>query len=213
MRRLLSLHRAPSRLRYSQPLLQHSAPLRSNRPSRQKKVSSAGSRVCLQQSQPRLSSLCPLLRQRPLKVARPATAATVTATAAVASPVKAAPIAKAATRPTAKAVAHAVKAAVTGAIAAADAVDVAAAAVLTAKAALSASVLTPKANPCQWTPTCSPVAKPPASRMAIARNNALTARPANVVNAAAVVDVVVASAMKPVNASINRAQKAVPMRP
>lgn len=210
MRRLLSLHRAPSHLLHSQRRLLHSALLRSNRRSRQKKASSAGSRVCLQQSQPHPSSLYPLLGQKPLKAARPATAATVTATAAVASPVKAAPMVKAATRPPVKAVAHAVKAVVTDAIAAADAVDVAAAAVLIAKVVHSANVLTPKANPCLWTPTCSPVAKPQAVPMAIGRNNALNALPASVVNAAAVVDVPV-SAMKPVNASNNRAQKAVPM--
>ena len=161
----------------------------------------------MQQSQLHPSSLCPLLRQRPLKAARPATAATAMATAAVASPVKAASIAKAATRRPVKAVAHAA----TDAIAVADVVDVVVA--LTAKAAHSASVLTPKVNRCPWKQTCSPVVKPQAVTMAIGRNNALNALPASVVNAAAVVDVVVVSAMKPVNESNNRAQKAVPMRP
>lgn len=204
----LSPHRARSPLQHSQPPLHHSALQRPNQQWPQKKASSAGSRIFLQQSQRRQRPSQPLHPRLP-KAVKPAMAATETATAAVPSPEKAAPMDKAATRPTAKAVAHAVKAVVTDAIAVVDAVGVAAA--LTAKGARSASDLTQKANPCPWTQICRRATKPRLDTMATVRNNAPIAHPVNAVNAAAAVDVVQASAMKRVTATSSRALKTVPM--
>lgn len=132
-------------------------------------------------------------------------AATVMAVAAtVASPVKAvAPMDK----PVVKAADHAVKAVATDAIAVADAAaDVVA--TVNAKVAHNANVLTPKANRCRWTPTRKWVVKTHPARMPIARNHALSAHRANVVNAAAVVAVVV-NAMKMASATSPCEQKAV----
>lgn len=148
------------------------------------------------------------------KAEKRVTDAIAMATATAANQAKPVPTAKAATNPVAKAVVPAAKAEVTDAIAVVAAVAVVAVAVQSAKAAPSANVLTPKANPCRWTPTCKPAAnKHQAAQTPIARNNALIALHANVVNVVAVVDVAVANAMKqPVSAASNRVQKAVPMR-
>ena len=122
-------------------------------------------------------------------------AATATATAAVASPVKAAaPMAN----PVAMAVDPAVKAVVTDAIAVVDAAD--AVETVNAKVALNASVLTPKANRCRWTPACRQVAKPNKALMPIARIHVRSARPVNGVSAVAVA-AVVASALKMASAT------------
>ena len=143
----------------------------------------------------------PQLQKHP-KGAKPVMAATATATAAVASPVKAAapmanPVAMA-VDPAVKAVDPAVKAVVTDAIAVVDAAD--AVETVNAKVALNASVLTPKANRCRWTPACRQVAKPNKALMPIARIHVRSARPVNGVSAVAVA-AVVASALKMASAT------------
>ena len=156
-------------------------------------VSSAGSRACLALSQQHLSSRpCKPLHRKHPKAAKHAMVATAMATAAVVSP------AKVATR--------AQRVAVTDATTVAGAVD--AVAVLTAKAAHSASVLTPKASQCLWMPTRRLVAKPNPVLMPIARNHAQSVLPANVASAVDAV-VVAASATKTVSAMNPFAQRAV----
>ena len=134
-------------------------------------------------------------------------------TATAASPAKVAQRVQAATSPVAKAVVRAVRVVVTDATAVVDAVGVVVAAVPSAKAERSASVLTPKASPCLWRPTYKPVAnKPQQAKTQIAMNNAPIALPVSAVNVAVVVDAAVESAMRPVSATSSRVQKAVPMR-
>ena len=134
-------------------------------------------------------------------------AATAMAAATVASLVKAVgPTDK----PEAMAADHAVKAVVRvgvkDATAVADAVD--GAVTVNARVAHNASVLTPKAKRCQWTPTCKWVAKPHQAPMPIAQSHALSVLRANVVNAAGVV-VAVVNAMKTASATSQCVQKAV----
>lgn len=170
-----------------------------------KRVSLAGSRACLAPSHQYPSSHpCKHRHRKHPKAVKPAMAATATATAMAANPAKAVDPTDS---PEAKVAAHAVKAAATDAIAVVDAVDVVA--VLTAKAARNASVLTPKASPCRWTPAFRRVAKPNQALKPIARIHAQSALPANVVSVAVAV-VVVPSAMKTANATSQFAQKAVP---
>ena len=144
-----------------------------------------------------------------MKAAKRAMAATAT----VASRAKAALKAKAATNPVAKAVAHAAKAEVTDATAVVAAVDVVqvVAVVRNAKVALSGNVLTPRANPCQWTPICKPVVSPKAAQTPIAKSHVQIAHPVSGENAVAAV-AVAANATNRVNASSNRVQKPAPMQ-
>jgi hypothetical protein len=135
-------------------------------------------------------------------------AATVMATATAANPAKAVPMVRVATHPVARVVAHAVKDVATDATAVADAADVVV--VQTARVEPNVSGLTQTASPqCRWTPTYSKTAKARQLRTAIARRRVLTVHPANGVNAAAAVDVAVASATKPVNVTSSPGQKAV----
>ena len=133
-------------------------------------------------------------------------AATAMAAATVASLVKAVgPTDK----PEAMAADHAVKAVVRvvvkDATAVADAVD--GAVTVNVRVAHNASVLTPKAKRCQWTPTCKWVAKPHQAPMPIAQSHALSVLRANVVNAAGVV-VVVVNALRTASVTNQSVQKA-----
>lgn len=133
-------------------------------------------------------------------------AATAMAAATVASLVKAVgPTDK----PEAMAADHAVKAVVRvvvkDATAVADAVD--GAVTVNARVAHNASVLTPKAKRCQWTPTCKWVAKPHQAPMPIAKSHALSVLRANVENAADAVAVVV-NALRTASVTNQSVQKA-----
>lgn len=133
-------------------------------------------------------------------------AATAMAAATVASLVKAVgPMDK----PEAMAADHAVKAVVRvvvkDATAVADAVD--GAVTVNARVAHNASVLTPKAKRCQWTPTCKWVDKTQLAQMPIAQSHALSVLRANVVNAAGVV-VVVVNALRTASVTNQSVQKA-----
>lgn len=112
-------------------------------------------------------------------------------------------------KPEAMAADHAVKAVVRvvvkDATAVADAVD--GAVTVNARVAHNASVLTPKAKRCQWTPTCKWVAKPHQAPMPIAKSHAQSAHRANVVSAADAVAVVV-NALRTASVTNQSVQKA-----